>query len=145
MPRWAQDATGLIGHTPLVRLNRIVPAGATVLAKLEAFQPGYSVKDRIAVSMVNDAERRAILRPGATIIEPTSGNTGIGLAWVAAARGYRCILVMPETVSTERRVVLRRLGAEVVLTPGAGRMPGAIARAEEIAAQTPGSWIPQQF
>ena len=145
MPRWANDATGLMGGTPLVKLNRVVPSGATVLAKLEAYQPGYSVKDRIAVSMIEDAEERGILKPGATIVEPTSGNTGIGLAWVAAARGYRCILVMPETVSTERRMVLRRLGAEVVLTPGAGRMPGAIARAEEIAAQTPGSWIPQQF
>jgi len=145
MPRWASDATDLIGHTPLVRLNRVVPAGATVLAKLEAFQPGYSVKDRIAVSMVNDAERRAILRPGATIIEPTSGNTGIGLAWVAAARGYRCILVMPETVSAERRLVLRRLGAEVILTPAAERMSGAIARAEQLLAETSNAWMPQQF
>jgi cysteine synthase len=145
MPRWANDATDLMGGTPLVKLNRVVPATATVLAKLEAYQPGYSVKDRIAVSMIKDAEARGILTPGATIVEPTSGNTGIGLAWVAAARGYRCILVMPETVSTERRVVLRRLGAEVVLTPGAGRMTGAIARAEEIAAETPGAWIPQQF
>jgi cysteine synthase len=145
MPRWANDATDLMGGTPLVKLNRVVPAGATVLAKLEAYQPGYSVKDRIAVSMIKDAEERGILKPGATIVEPTSGNTGIGLAWVAAARGYRCILVMPETVSTERRVVLRRLGAEVVLSPGVGRMTGAIARAEEIAAETPGAWIPQQF
>lgn len=145
MPRWANDATELIGHTPLVRLNRVAPGGATVLAKLEAFQPGYSVKDRIAVSMVNDAERRGILKPGATIIEPTSGNTGIGLAWVSAARGYRCILVMPETVSAERRVVLRRLGAEVVLTPAAERMNGSIARAEQLLAETPGAWMPQQF
>jgi cysteine synthase len=145
MPRWANDATELIGHTPLVRLNRVAPGDATVLAKLEAFQPGFSVKDRIAVSMVNDAERRGILKPGATIIEPTSGNTGIGLAWVSAARGYRCILVMPETISTERRLVLRRLGAEVVLTPAAERMNGAIARAEQLLAETPGAWIPQQF
>lgn len=145
MPRWANDATELIGHTPLVKLNRVVPPGATVLAKLESFQPGYSVKDRIAVSMVKSAEREGRIQPGATIIEPTSGNTGIGLAWVAAAKGYRCILVMPETVSTERRMVLRRLGAEVVLTPGAERMNGAIARAEQIAAETPNSWIPQQF
>ena len=145
MPRWANDATELIGHTPLVKLNRAVPSGATVLAKLEAFQPGYSVKDRIAVSMVQTAEREGVIQPGATIIEPTSGNTGIGLAWVAAAKGYRCILVMPETVSTERRMVLRRLGAEVVLTPGPERMNGAIARAKLIAAETPNSWIPQQF
>lgn len=145
MPRWANDATELIGHTPLVKLNRVVPSGATVLAKLEAFQPGYSVKDRIAVSMVQTAEREGVIQPGATIIEPTSGNTGIGLAWVAATKGYRCILVMPETVSTERRMVLRRLGAEVVLTPGPERMNGAIARAKLIAAETPNSWIPQQF
>ncbi len=146
MPQWANDATELIGHTPLVRLNRVVPpGGATVLAKLEAFQPGYSVKDRIAVSMVNDAEKRGILKPGATIVEPTSGNTGIGLAWVAAARGYRTVLVMPETVSTERRMVLKRLGAQVVLTPAAERMNGAIARAQQILEQTPGAWMPQQF
>ena len=146
MPRWAIDATELIGHTPLVRLNRVVPqGGATVLAKLEAFQPGYSVKDRIAVSMVDEAEQQGTLKPGATIVEPTSGNTGIGLAWVAAARGYRTILVMPETVSQERRMVLRRLGAQVVLTPAAERMNGAIARARQIVEQTPGSWMPQQF
>ncbi len=145
MPRWAHDATELIGHTPLVRLNRVVPQGPTVLAKLESFQPGYSVKDRIAVNMLRDAEQRGVLTPDSTIVEPTSGNTGIGLAWVAAARGYRCILVMPETVSTERRMVLRRLGADVVLTPGAERMAGAIARAKQIAAETPNAWIPQQF
>ena len=145
MPRWATDATQLIGNTPLVRLNKVAPGGATVLAKLESFQPGYSVKDRIAVSMINDAEQRGVLKPGGTIIEPTSGNTGIGIAWVAAARGYHCILVMPESVSQERRMVLRRLGAEVVLTPAAGRMPAAIARATELAAATPGAWIPQQF
>jgi cysteine synthase len=145
MPRWAENATGLIGNTPLVKLNRVVPPGATVLAKLESFQPGYSVKDRIAVSMIDDAEQRGILKPGATIIEPTSGNTGIGLAWVAAARGYKCILLMPESVSVERRMVLRRLGAQVVLTPAAERMPGAIARARQLLAETPGAWMPQQF
>lgn len=145
MPRWAKDATELIGHTPLVKLNRVVPEGATVLAKLEPFQPGYSVKDRIAVSMIQAAEAEGILKPGATIIEPTSGNTGIGLAWVAAAKGYRCILVMPESVSMERRMVLRRLGADVVLTPAAERMPGAIAKARELLSQTPNAWIPQQF
>lgn len=145
MPRWATDATQLIGNTPLVRLNHVAPGGATVLAKLESFQPGYSVKDRIAVSMINDAEQRGVLKPGATIIEPTSGNTGIGIAWVAAARGYHCVLVMPESVSQERRMVLRRLGAEVVLTPASGRMPGAIAKANELVASTPGAWMPQQF
>ncbi len=145
MAHWAEDATQLIGNTPLVRLNRVFPAGATVLAKLESFQPGYSVKDRIAVSMINDAERRGVIKPGATIIEPTSGNTGIGLAWVAAARGYHCILVMPESVSMERRMVLKRLGAEIVLTPAATRMPGAIAKANELVAATPGAWMPQQF
>ncbi|HEY7976386.1 MAG TPA: cysteine synthase A [Ktedonobacterales bacterium] len=145
MPHWASDATELIGNTPLVRLNKVAPGGATVLAKLESFQPGFSVKDRIAVSMITDAEQRGALKPGGVIIEPTSGNTGIGIAWVAAARGYRCILVMPETVSQERRMVLRRLGAEVTLTPAAGRMPAAIAKAEELIAQTPNSWMPQQF
>jgi cysteine synthase A len=145
MPRWANDATELIGRTPLVKLNRVVPEGTTVLAKLEAFQPGYSVKDRIAVSMVNDAERSGKIKPGATIIEPTSGNTGIGLAWVAAARGYHCILLMPETVSVERRMVLRRLGAEVILTPAAERMSGAIARARTLVAETDNAWMPQQF
>ncbi|MFI5274283.1 MAG: cysteine synthase A [Ktedonobacterales bacterium] len=146
MPHWANDATELIGRTPLVRLNRVVPqGGATVLAKLEAFQPGSSVKDRIAVSMIQDAEQKGILTPGTTIIEPTSGNTGIGLAWVAAARGYHCILVMPETVSVERRMVLKRLGAEVVLTPAAERMNGAIAKARQLVEQTPGAWMPQQF
>jgi cysteine synthase A len=145
MPRWANDATELMGRTPLVRLNHVVPSGATVLAKLESFQPGYSVKDRIAVSMIRDAEERGVLKPGGTIIEPTSGNTGIGLAWVAAAKGYHCILIMPESVSVERRMVLKRLGAEVVLTPAPGRMPAAIAKAEELVTATPGSWMPQQF
>ncbi len=145
MPRWATDATQLIGNTPLVRLNRVAPGGATVLAKLESFQPGYSVKDRIAVSMINDAEQRGVLKPGATIIEPTSGNTGIGVAWVAAARGYHCVLVMPESVSLERRMVLRRLGAEVVLTPASGRMPGAIEKANQLVSTTPGAWMPQRF
>jgi cysteine synthase len=146
MPKWAKDATELIGHTPLVKLNRVVPEHATVLAKLEAFQPGYSVKDRIAVSMIDDAERAGKIRPGATvIIEPTSGNTGIGLAWVAAARGYQCILLMPESVSVERRMVLRRLGAEVVLTPAAERMGGAIARARRLLEETDNAWMPQQF
>jgi len=145
MSHWANDATELIGNTPLVRLNKVTPGGATVLAKLESFQPGYSVKDRIAVSMIADAEQRGILKPGGVIVEPTSGNTGIGIAWVAAVRGYRCILVMPETVSKERQMVLRRLGAEITLTPATGRMPAAIDKANELVAQTPGAWMPQQF
>ncbi len=144
---WATDATELIGRTPLVRLNRVTDgAGATVLAKIEAFQPGYSVKDRIAVSMIREAEKAGILKPGESIIvEPTSGNTGIGLAWVAAARGYKCILIMPDTMSLERRIVLARYGAQIELTPGAQGMKASIARAEEIVAQTPGAWMPQQF
>jgi cysteine synthase A len=131
----------------LVQLNRVVGhAQATVLAKLEAFQPGYSVKDRIAVSMIREAEKAGLLTPGkSVIVEPTSGNTGIGLAWVAAARGYQCILVMPDTMSVERRIVLARYGAKLELTPGAQGMKGSIARAEEIAASTPHAWIPQQF
>ncbi|HEU5200113.1 MAG TPA: cysteine synthase A [Ktedonobacterales bacterium] len=144
---WANDATELIGRTPLVRLNRVTDgAGATVLAKIEAFQPGYSVKDRIAVSMVREAEKAGILKPGeSVIVEPTSGNTGIGLAWVAAARGYKCILIMPDTMSVERRIVLARYGAQIELTPGAQGMKASIARAEEIVAKTPGAWMPQQF
>ncbi len=144
---WANDATELMGHTPLVRLNRVTDgAQATVLAKIEAFQPGYSVKDRIAVSMIREAEKEGLLTPGkSVIVEPTSGNTGIGLAWVAGARGYRCILIMPDTMSVERRMVLAHYGAQLELTPGAQGMKGAIARAEEILASTPDAWMPQQF
>ncbi len=140
--------TDTIGDTPLVKLNRL-PAErgvkATILAKLEFFNPISSVKDRIGVNMVDALEASGALKAGGTLIEPTSGNTGIALAFVAAARGYRLILVMPETMSLERRKMLALLGAELVLTPGPGGMRGAIARAEELKAEIPGSIIPQQF
>ncbi len=146
-PKIAEDATQLIGNTPLVRLNRVTDgAAATVVAKVESFSPGFSVKDRIGVAMVIDAEERGEIAPGkTTIVEPTSGNTGIALAWVAAARGYRCILAMPETMSIERRMLLRGYGAELVLTPGSEGMAGAVRRAEQILAETPDAWMPQQF
>ncbi|MBL9147597.1 MAG: cysteine synthase A [Phycisphaerae bacterium] len=132
--------------TPLVRINRLAPEGsATVLLKLEFFNPLSSVKDRIAVAMINDAERKGRLTKETPIIEPTSGNTGIALAFVCAARGYRLTLVMPESMSLERRKVLRALGAHLVLTPAAEGMRGAVARATDLAAATPGSWMPQQF
>ena len=136
----------LVGHTPVVRLHRLPPAGAaTVWAKLERHNPGGSVKDRIALAMVEAAEKAGALGPGGVIVEPTSGNTGIGLAFVAAARGYRCVLVMPDTMSLERRKLLRAFGAELVLTPGTEGMNGAISRAREMAAADPRYFIPQQF
>jgi cysteine synthase A len=146
-PKIADDATQLIGHTPLLRLTRFAHDTPGILVgKLESFTPGFSVKDRIGVSMVDDAERRGIIQPGVTtIVEPTSGNTGIALAWVAAARGYRLILTMPESMSLERRVLLRGYGAELVLTPAGEGMIGAIKAAEEIVAKTPNAWMPQQF
>ncbi len=143
--RIANDITALIGKTPLVRLQRLVPeGGATVLAKLEYFNPSGSVKDRAAVAMVDAAEAAGLLRAGDTIVEPTSGNTGIALAMIAAARGYRCILTMPETMSVERRMLLRGYGAQLVLTPGPEGMNGAIAAAKGLADEH-GYFMPQQF
>ncbi|HQU26055.1 MAG TPA: cysteine synthase A [Acidimicrobiales bacterium] len=141
----APDITRLIGHTPLVRLNRLAEGlDATVLVKLEYFNPSGSVKDRAALAMVEAAERDGRLAPGGLIVEPTSGNTGIALAMIAAARGYQCVFTMPESMSVERRALLRAFGAELVLTPAAEGMPGAIAAAEEIAHER-GGFVPQQF
>ncbi len=136
----------LIGNTPLVRLNRIVGSdSAEILVKLESANPGGSVKDRICLSMIEGAEEKGLLKPGSTIIEPTSGNTGIGLAMIAAVKGYRCVLTMPETMSVERISILQFYGAEVILTPGAEGMSGAIKKAEELNKSTPTSFMPQQF
>lgn len=148
MARIYDDMTQLIGNTPLVELKRIEKIEnikARLLAKVEYFNPGGSVKDRVSFAMIEAAERAGDLRPGGLIVEPTSGNTGIGLAWVAAIKGYRIILTMPDTMSIERRKLLRALGAEIVLTPGAQGMAGAIAKAEEIRNSTPGAYIPSQF
>jgi len=148
MAKIYKSATELIGNTPLVEVTNIekeLGLKATVLVKLEYFNPAGSVKDRIAKAMIDDAEAKGLLRPGSVIIEPTSGNTGIGLASIAAAKGYRIILTMPETMSVERRNILKAYGAEIVLTPGSAGMKGAIAKAEELAAQTPGGFIPGQF
>ena len=142
----AADITETIGNTPLVRLNRVTAGtGAEIVAKLESFNPLHSVKDRIGVAMILDAEASGKLKPGTTIVEPTSGNTGIALAFTAAARGYHLILTMPETFSAERRQLLKILGAELVLTPGAEGMPGAIRKAQEIIDANPGYFMPQQF
>jgi cysteine synthase len=146
MAKRAENLLELIGDTPIVRLNRLSPSGgATIWAKLESGNPGFSVKDRICKAMIEAAERDGKLQPGGTIIEPTSGNTGIGLALVSAIKGYKLILTMPETMSLERRQLLAAFGAKVVLTEGAKGMKGAIARAEEIQAQNPDYFMPQQF
>ena len=146
MSRIYQNNPLSIGNTPLVRLNRVVGPKATVLAKIEGRNPSYSVKCRIGAAMIADAESRGLLRPGVGIVEPTSGNTGIALAYVAAAKGYGLTLTMPETMSLERRRVVAMLGAKLVLTPGAEGMPGAIRKAEELAAANPGAFfMPQQF
>ncbi len=146
MGRIYNNIVETVGRTPLVRLNRVTAGlDATILLKCEFFNPLGSVKDRIGMAMIEDAERRGVLNQQTVIIEPTSGNTGIALAFVAAAKGYQLILTMPETMSLERRVLLAMLGAKLVLTPGTEGMKGAIAKAEHIAAETPNSWIPQQF
>jgi cysteine synthase A len=142
----AEDVTQLVGNTPLVRLRKVTEgAVADVVAKLEYFNPGGSVKDRIGVAMIDAAEEAGLLKPDTIILEPTSGNTGIALAMVAAARGYKLVLTMPETMSIERRVLLRAYGAELVLTPGKDGMPGAIAKAEELAKSDQRYFVPQQF
>lgn len=143
--KYAQNITQLIGGTPLLKMNRINTGEANIFAKLESFNPMSSVKDRAALYMLNAAEKEGKLKPGTVIVEPTSGNTGIGLAYIAAARGYRLILTMPDTMSVERRNLLKALGAEVVLTEGAKGMKGAIEKASEIAASLPSAFIPQQF
>ncbi len=145
-PRIANDITGLVGNTPLVRLNRVSQGMAgTVVAKLESFNPLASVKDRIGLAMIDAAEREGLINQDSVIVEPTSGNTGIGLAFVCAARGYNLIITMPDTMSVERRQLLEALGAEIVLTPGNEGMAGAIKKAQALAAETPNSYMPQQF
>lgn len=144
--RIAKDVSELIGSTPIVRFNRIIEStAAEILAKLEYFNPGGSVKDRICLSMIEDAEKKGLLKKGSTIIEPTSGNTGIGLAMISAVKGYKCILTMPETMSLERIYIIKSYGAEVILTSGIEGMSGAIKKAEELSKKIPHSFIPQQF
>ncbi len=145
-PKIAKNAIELMGNTPLVRLNKVTEGCvANVIAKLESYNPGFCVKCRIGVGMIEDAERRGVLKEGTVIIEPTSGNTGIALAWVSAVKGYKLTLVMPDTMSIERRILLKGYGADLVLTPGSEGMTGAIRKAEELLSNTPNSWMPQQF
>lgn len=145
MARIFTDITKAVGHTPLVRINKLNKGGATVLVKMESFNPLSSVKDRVGVAMIEDAEKKGLLKPGATLIEPTSGNTGVGLAFAAAAKGYKLTIVMPETMSIERRKLVQALGANLVLTEGTKGMPGAIAKANELKEATPGAVILGQF
>lgn len=148
MARIYQQLTELIGNTPLLKLNRLSEkyhTKASILAKLEYFNPGGSVKDRIALAMIEDAEQKRLLQPGATLIEPTSGNTGVGMAWIAAIKGYKTILTMPETMSVERRMLLKAMGAQLVLTPGSEGMNGAIRKANELQQEIPGAIILKQF
>ena len=148
MAKIAKQLTELVGNTPLLQLNSYSKKenlNTNIIAKLEYFNPAGSVKDRIALAMIEDAEKRGVIKPGATIIEPTSGNTGVGLAFVSAVKGYKLILTMPETMSIERRNLVKAYGATVVLTPGSAGMKGAIAKAEELRDATPGSIILQQF
>jgi cysteine synthase A len=144
--KYAEDITGLVGKTPLVKINKLTAGlDCVLLAKLEYFNPTSSVKDRLALAMIADARKKGLVTPGCTVIEPTSGNTGIGLAMVCAVYGYKLILTMPETMSVERRKLLKAMGGELVLTPGAKGMSGAIAKAEELCAATPGAYMPRQF
>lgn len=148
MARIYQQLTELIGNTPLLKLNRLSEkyhTKASILAKLEYFNPGGSVKDRIALAMIEDAEQKGLLQPGATLIEPTSGNTGVGMAWIAAIKGYKTILTMPKTMSVERRMLLKAMGAQLVLTPGSEGMNGAIRKANELQQEIPGAIILKQF
>ncbi len=145
MPRIFDSITETIGNTPLVRVRKIIQSQANVLAKMESFNPMSSVKDRIGKAMIDAAEKSGQLKPGGMVIEPTSGNTGIALAFICAARGYKCTLTMPESMSIERRKVLKALGAELILTPAENGMPGAIERAQQLLEDSPGAYMPQQF
>jgi len=150
MTHWVKDVTELIGHTPLFELKRIasdipLTQQTTLLCKLEMFNPGGSLKDRIAFQMICEAEAQGLLRPGSIITEPTSGNMGISLAWISAARGYTCILTMPDTINIERRLLLQRFGAQILLTPGNLGMRGAINKVIELRTTLPHTWFPQQF
>jgi cysteine synthase len=150
MTHWAKDVTELIGHTPLFELKRIasdipLTQQTTLLAKLEMFNPGGSLKDRVAFQMICEAEAQGLLRPGSIITEPTSGNMGISLAWISAARDYTCILAMPDTITIERRLLLQRFGAKILLTPGSQGMRGAINKVSELRTTLPNAWFPQQF